>query len=190
MSPWAAFALVALAITSCERENMSVQPKYEAYDPSPVWSDGASARPLVEGTVAQGALERAEAAAAPPPVTPALLARGRERFEVFCTPCHGFDGTGTGRVVQRGFPPPPSYLSDRLKAAPAEHLFAVITDGYGVMYPYGDRVEPADRWAIVAYIRALQVAGGGETAFSRPATLPSPAGAAPAGATLPVEDAR
>ena len=88
--------------------------------------------------------------------------------------------------MQRGFPPPPSYLSERFRAAPAEHLFAVIIDSYGVMYPYGDRVEPADRWAI----RARQVAGGEETAFYRPATLPSPAGAAPAGASPPVEDGR
>ena len=84
-------------------------------------------------------------------------------------------------MVQRGFPPPPSHLSERLRAAPAEHLVAVVTDGFGIMDPYGDRVEPADRWAIVASIRALQVAGGTEAAFSRPATLPAPAGAAPGG---------
>ncbi len=182
MTPWLALALSGVAtVASCDRASMDVQPKYEAYDPSPVWSDGASARPLVEGTVARGALERAAAVARPPPVTPALLARGRERYGIYCAPCHGLDGTGTGRVPQRGFPQPPSYLSERLKAAPAEHFMAVIADGFGVMYPYGDRVEPADRWAIVAYIRALQIAGGDEPAFSRPATLVAPTRAAPAG---------
>ncbi|EKE44608.1 hypothetical protein OCGS_1446 [Oceaniovalibus guishaninsula JLT2003] len=150
-------ALIALA--GCWQD-MAEQPKDVAYDPSGAWSDGASARPLVAGTVARGAIDRLESLIVPPQVTPALLERGRERFTIYCMPCHGYDGTGDGRVVQRGFPPPPSYLTARLRAAPAAHFLGVIENGFGVMYPYGDRVPPADRWAIVAYIRALQLAGG------------------------------
>ncbi|WP_299820571.1 cytochrome c [uncultured Jannaschia sp.] len=151
--------VLLLALAAC-RDDMGEQNKDVAYDPSGVWSDGASTRPRVAGTVTRDAPLRVIALAEPPEVTPALLARGRERFEIFCAPCHGFDGTGDGRVVQRGFPRPPSYLSERLRAAPAAHFLSIIADGFGVMYPYGDRVEPADRWAIVAYIRALQLAGG------------------------------
>jgi len=108
--------------------------------------------------VPRGALAAARAAEAPPPVTAELLARGRERYDIFCAPCHGLTGQGEGRVVQRGFPQPPSYLSARLRQAPGRHVFDVITNGYGVMYPYADRVPVADRWAIVAYVRALQAA--------------------------------
>ena len=153
---WLALALLLL-LPAC-RQEMAVQPKYQAYAPSDIWADGASARPLVPGTVARGALDRLAAAATPPAVDAALLVRGQERYEIFCSPCHGLTGQADGRVVQRGFPEPPSYLSARLRAAPAAHFFEVITDGYGVMYPYGDRVPPADRWAIIAYIRALQLA--------------------------------
>ena len=90
-------------------------------------------------------------------LTAALLARGRERFDIYCSPCHGLDGQGDGMVVQRGFPRPPSYLEPRLLAAPAGTFYDAITKGYGVMYSYASRVEPRDRWAIVAYIRALQL---------------------------------
>jgi mono/diheme cytochrome c family protein len=86
----------------------------------------------------------------------ALLARGRERYDIYCSPCHGFSGHGDGMIVQRGFPTPPSYHSARLRSADAQHFFDVITHGYGVMYSYAARVEPRDRWAIIAYIRALQ----------------------------------
>jgi len=93
----------------------------------------------------------------PVPVTEALLARGRERFEIYCSPCHGYGGRGDGMIVRRGFPPPPSYHTPRLRQAPSPHFYAVITHGYGAMYSYAARVAPADRWAIVAYIRALQL---------------------------------
>ncbi|HEY1259005.1 MAG TPA: cytochrome c [Stellaceae bacterium] len=93
---------------------------------------------------------------AAPPVTLALLQRGRQRFDIYCAPCHARTGDGHGMVVARGFPQPPSYFIDRLRQAPAQHFYDVITHGYGVMYPYAVRVAPADRWAIVAYIRALQ----------------------------------
>lgn len=172
MRPAALILLLALA--AC-KEDMVEQPKLTAYAPSDLWEDGAAGRPLVEGTVARGALDARRAAAEPPEVTATLVERGRERYEVFCTPCHGPTGQGDGRVVQRGFPAPPSYLSARLRAAPARHFFDVITDGYGVMYPYGDRVKPADRWAIVAYIRALQAASP-EVAEDHPARAVVPVG--------------
>ena len=92
----------------------------------------------------------------PPPVTLALLRRGKERFEIYCAPCHGYDGGGDGMIVQRGFPHPPSYHSDKLRDAPIQHFYDVITNGYGVMFSYAARVNPSDRWAIIAYIRALQ----------------------------------
>jgi mono/diheme cytochrome c family protein len=93
----------------------------------------------------------------PLPTTMALLQRGQQRFDIFCAPCHGRSGTGDGMIVRRGFPAPPSYHTERLRNAPDSHFYQVISDGYGVMYPYADRIAPADRWAIVAYIRALQL---------------------------------
>ncbi len=164
-----AVLVLGLCLLGACRQEMAEQPKYVAFAPSTLWPDGASARPLVPGTVARGALERRAEALTPPPVTPALLARGRERYEIFCAPCHGLDGMGEGRVVARGFPQPPSYHSARLRAAPAQHFFDVITDGYGVMYSYAGRVAPADRWAIAAYIRALQLASAeARTAAAEP----------------------
>jgi mono/diheme cytochrome c family protein len=93
----------------------------------------------------------------PLPITTALLARGQQRFNIYCAPCHGRSGDGAGMIVQRGFPAPPSYHTDHLRNAPDSHFYQVISDGYGTMYPYADRITPHDRWAIVAYIRALQL---------------------------------
>src|SRR3954470_6790894 len=92
----------------------------------------------------------------PPPVTLALLERGQERFRIYCTPCHSELGDGHGMIVQRGFPPPPDYTIQRLMDAPVQHFYDVITNGYGVMYSFANRVQPNDRWAIAAYIRTLQ----------------------------------
>jgi len=92
----------------------------------------------------------------PFPATLEVLERGQERYNIYCSPCHGLSGRGDGMVVRRGFPAPPSYHSAKLRAATAQHIFDVISNGYGVMYSYAARVEPRDRWAIVAYIRALQ----------------------------------
>ena len=92
----------------------------------------------------------------PVPVTLDLVKQGQEAFNINCSMCHGRDGYGDGIVVQRGFPPPPSFHSERLRNAPVGHFFEVITNGYGVMYPFGSRIAPADRWAIISYIRALQ----------------------------------
>ncbi|SEI68519.1 c-type cytochrome [Frateuria terrea] len=93
----------------------------------------------------------------PLPVTLALLQRGQQRFDIYCAPCHGRSGDGDGMIARRGFPAPPSYHTDRLRNAPDSHFYQVISNGYGVMYPYADRIDPHDRWAIVAYIRALQL---------------------------------
>jgi mono/diheme cytochrome c family protein len=87
----------------------------------------------------------------------ALLERGQQRFDIFCSPCHGANGDGNGIVVERGMPPPTSYHAERLRNEEDQHFFDVITNGYGAMYSYGARVPPRDRWAIVAYIRALQL---------------------------------
>jgi mono/diheme cytochrome c family protein len=92
----------------------------------------------------------------PPPVTLALLQRGQERYRIYCTPCHSELGDGRGMVVQRGFPAPPSYHIQRLREAPVSHFYDVITNGYGAMYSFAYRIQPEDRWAIAAYIRALQ----------------------------------
>jgi len=147
---------VALALGGCDFD-MRVQPKFKAQAPSTLWADGASARPLPKGVVAQGDLARDAAATKPPPVTQALLARGRDRYNIYCAPCHGLSGDADGIIVQHGFPAPPSYHSDALLKAPASTFYDAITNGYGVMYSYAARVSPRDRWAIIAYIRALQL---------------------------------
>jgi mono/diheme cytochrome c family protein len=139
-----------------------------------LFSDGKAARPPPPHTVAMAsghlagtssgrrgldavASASAAEAATSPQVTPALLRRGQERYNIYCSPCHSPAGDGDGPVVRRGFPAPPSYHSERLRTAPDRHFYDVITHGHGVMVPYADRVAPADRWAIVAYIRALQL---------------------------------
>jgi mono/diheme cytochrome c family protein len=97
-------------------------------------------------------------------LTLALLERGRERFDIACAPCHGRDGGGKGVIVERGFPAPPAFVIDRLRAAPVQHFYDVITNGYGAMFPYANRVMPRDRWAIAAYIRALQASSDAKVA--------------------------
>ena len=148
---------LALPLAACG-QSMTQQRKYTTYAPSTFWPDGTSARPLPGHAVAQGAVERENEATKPPPVTTALLERGRERFGIYCSPCHGLAGDGDGIIVVHGFPAPPSYHIARLLAAPAQHFYDVISRGYGVMYSYADRIDERDRWAIAAYIRALQFA--------------------------------
>src|SRR5580658_8095294 len=158
---------VAMLLSGC-RLDMHLQPKYLPYEPSNFFADGRSERQPVEGTVARGQLRTdelfytgkingAEADQFPFPITRADLERGRERYNIYCTPCHDYTGTGNGMVVQRGFPQPPSYHIQRLRDAPAGHFFEVMTNGFGAMYSYAARVEPADRWRIAAYIRVLQL---------------------------------
>lgn len=156
-----------LAFPGCRRA-MQVDGRIKPLQESKFFANGATARHPMEGTVARGELNEDPffyqgevggrlAMAFPKPVTLAALARGRQRFEIFCSVCHGRTGEGNGMIVQRGFPAPPSYHQDRLRTAPPGYLFGVITHGYGVMYSYADRISPEDRWAIVAYIRALQL---------------------------------
>ena len=143
-------------LASCN-EGQDSQKRYKTFSQAaPPWPSSSEALALPDGVVAQGDLEREAAAANPPPVTAQTLARGRERFGIYCSPCHGYDGYGDGIIVARGFPHPPSFHGSQLRTAPAKLFFDTITNGYGVMYSYADRVDPADRWAIVAYIRALQ----------------------------------
>ena len=141
-----------LLMVGCQQQ-MSNQPKYTPLAASDFFADGMSARPAVAGTVARGHLHVDEGYH----VTREALARGRERFEIFCAPCHGRVGNGDGIVVERGFRAPPSYHTDRLRTAPVEHYFDVITNGFGAMASYASRVPVRDRWAIIAYIRALQL---------------------------------
>ncbi len=184
-----AAAAAALLASACQ-PGFRDQPYYRAHDASALFPDGNSARPRVEGTVAQGELDLDSARVAgvehgrpvtefPVPVTAELLARGRERYDIFCSPCHDRRGTGHGMVVQRGFPPPPSYHSQRLRNAPPGHFFDVISHGFGMMKDYGDRIPPADRWAIVAYIRALQLSDRVDLARLDPAVRDSLLGARP-----------
>jgi mono/diheme cytochrome c family protein len=124
---------------------MATQPRQKPYSPA--------VGPVQEPPDAVEFLDRPSPA---PPVTLALLQRGQERYRIYCTPCHSELGDGRGMIVHRGFPPPPSYHIARLRQAPAQHFYDVITNGYGAMYSFAERVQPADRWAIAAYIRALQ----------------------------------
>ncbi|BCM83790.1 c-type cytochrome [Methylobacterium indicum] len=164
-----------LLLTACDDLSMTQQKRYDVYRRADLWADGAEARTPPEGTVQQGALADDAALDDPPAVDAALLQRGRERYEAICTPCHGLTGHGDGMIVARGFPNPPSYHEDRLRAAPARYFVDVITNGYGVMYRYANRVAPRDRWAIAAYIRALQLSQG-----ARVAEVPGLADAIPA----------
>jgi mono/diheme cytochrome c family protein len=147
---------------------MQVQPRYNPYDASNFFADSRSARPAVPGTIARGQLhldellftgkiDGKEADVFPFAITRADLDRGRERFNIYCSPCHDVSGSGRGMIVLRGFPAPPSLHLDRLRHAPAGHFFDVMTNGIGVMYSYSYRVSPEDRWRIAAYIRALQL---------------------------------
>ena len=147
---------IVLAVAGCDDQSMRQQNRYDTYAPSKFWPNGSEAQPLPAGSSRRAILPARRMRRQPPPVTAFPDADGREKFEIFCSPCHGLAGDGDGMVVQRGFPAPPSYHIDRLRGAPAQHFFDVITNGYGVMYSYAARVSPHDRWAIVAYIRALQ----------------------------------
>ncbi len=148
--------LICITAAGCG-ENRTDQPKYQEYEPGPLFRNGRALQAPVPGTVARDDPSREKEAAEKPPLTAALLARGHEQFDIFCAPCHARSGDGHGMVVERGMPHPPSYHIDRLRAADDQHFFDVITRGHGVMYSYASRVAPRDRWAIVAYVRALQL---------------------------------
>jgi mono/diheme cytochrome c family protein len=172
--------LAGLALAGCEPifRDMYDQPKQKTASSTPLFADGLATRPPApdsvpralgevaantSGTHGQDVQARLDAAdtrqSLPVAIDTAWLARGQERFTIYCAPCHGNGGIGDGAVVRRGFPAPPSYLEPRLKAASDRHFFDVMTNGYGVMYSYGGRVDASDRWAIVAWIRRLQTTG-------------------------------
>jgi mono/diheme cytochrome c family protein len=144
-------------VAACTRSNMDSQPKYDEYEAAGLFRNGTVLQTPVPGTVARGDLARAEEITQRPALTAELLARGREQYDVFCAPCHDRVGTGRGMVVQRGMPQPASLHDEQQRALTDQHLFDVISDGFGIMYAHGDRVRPRDRWAIVAYVRALQL---------------------------------
>ena len=165
MAPAAAIALLLAA--GC-RQDMHDQPSYQPLEASAFFADGRSARAPVPGTVARGQLRDDEhletgkvdgrfAASFPYPATAEVMARGRERYDIFCAPCHDRLGTGHGMVVRRGFPPAASFHIDRLRAVEPGYIFDTITNGFGRMSGYASSIPVRDRWAIVAYVRALQL---------------------------------
>ena len=167
---WGVMARVLLClslITGC-RQDMHDQPRYEPFEASTFFADGRSVRPQVPGTVARGQLQTETHFSTgmtggkatdtlPYPVTRPLLERGQERYTIFCAPCHDSLGNGRGIIVQRGFRQPPSFHLERLREVPIGHFFAVMTNGVGAMADYATHIPPQDRWAITAYIRALQL---------------------------------
>ena len=161
-------ALVAVFALGACRQDMHDQPKYIPMRESTFFGDGRSARPPVPGTVARGQLRDdtvlytgkrngVDADVFPFPITERVMKRGQERFNVFCSPCHGRTGDGDGMVVQRGYRRPPTYHQDRLRQAPPGHFFDVMTNGFGAMPDHAVQIKAEDRWAIAAYIRALQL---------------------------------
>jgi mono/diheme cytochrome c family protein len=164
----ATLILASLILLGGCRSELYDQEYGEPLEESEFFADKRMARPLVEGTVARGHLNEDELMYAgknssgemsvefPMELTRELIDRGQERFNIYCSPCHGSTGRGDGIIVQRGMKRPPSYHEQRLVEMPAGYFFDVITNGFGMMYSYASRVKPEDRWAIVAYIRALQ----------------------------------
>ncbi|MBI2963305.1 MAG: cytochrome c [Deltaproteobacteria bacterium] len=160
-------ALAAAALAGC-RQDMHDQPRYEPLAASAFFRDGRSARPPIDDTVARGRLDEdaefhaGKTAAGKPlevfpiAVTAERIRRGRERYDIFCAPCHDHTGSGRGMVVRRGFKQPPSFHIDRLRQAAPGYFFDVMTNGFGAMPDYRTQIDAADRWAIVAYLRALQ----------------------------------
>jgi mono/diheme cytochrome c family protein len=171
VSPWlirlCVLSVLCVVVSGC-RQDMHDQPKYVPLRQSTFFNDARSARPLVEGTIARGQLHDdellytgkvngADAVLFPMPIDAAVMARGQQRFNIYCAPCHGRTGQGDGMVVRRGYRRPPSIHQDRLRNAPAGHFFDVMTNGFGAMPDYAAQIKAEDRWAITAYIRALQL---------------------------------
>jgi len=164
-----AACLVMLAGCSL-KQDMAQQPKNRPLSPSDFFTDGRSERPLLENTVARGSLADdalfvpKESNGFPLPVSQELLERGEGRYKIFCTPCHGLQGDGNGMIAMRGMKHPPSYHQDRLRQVPTGYIYDVITNGFGAMYGYSAQIPPRDRWAIVAYVRALQLSRNAKVA--------------------------
>lgn len=155
-------AAASVFLTGCQQD-MARQPKNKPLSPSAFFDDGRSERPLVENTVARGSLADDElfvpkdSNAFPLPLTPELMKRGQDRYKIFCTPCHGLQGDGNGMIAVRGMKHPPSYHDPRLRQVPNGYIYDVITNGFGAMLGYSAQIPPKDRWAIIAYVRALQL---------------------------------
>ena len=158
---------LCLALAGC-RNDMHDQPRYKPLASAEFFSDHRSARPQVDGTVARGHLRIDEARYTgkiagedidqfPIPIAKADIEWGQTRFNIYCTPCHGRLGDGNGMVVLRGYRQAATYYSDKLMKAPVGHFFDVITNGFGAMPSYASRLDPDDRWRVIAYIRALQL---------------------------------
>lgn len=155
-----------IALAGCDytlRQDMANQPRQNTLSPSNLFADGRSERQLLDNTVPRGSVEEdalfvpKDSNVFPLPITQQLLERGRERYNIFCTPCHGIQGDGLGMVAMRGMKHPPSYHQDRLRQEPNGYIYDVITNGFGAMYGYSAQIPPHDRWAIIAYVRALQL---------------------------------
>ena len=159
----AAACLLVAAGCRYLHQDMAEQPKNRPLSPSDFFTDGRSERPLVDNTVARGALiddnlyVPKDSDAFPLPLNRELLERGEERYKIFCSPCHGLQGDGNGTVAMRGMKHPPSYHQDRLRQASNGYFYDNITNGFGAMYGYSAQIPPRDRWAIIAYVRALQL---------------------------------
>lgn len=166
----------ALLVSAGCRQNMHNQRKIEPYEANPFFADGQGSRPLPAGTVARGELREGSAytgldpattlpiAELPMPVTPGLIRRGQERYDIFCSPCHSRVGDGRGMIVRRGYKQPSSFHIERLRTAPVGYFFNVMTEGFGVMPSYAPQIPVEDRWAIAAYMRALQFSQGARLA--------------------------
>jgi len=198
--------LLVCGLSGC-RQDMHDQPRYKPLAKSDFFPDLRSARSPMEGTVARGQLHEdtyfytgkignSPGDYMPFPVNQDVLARGRERFDIYCSPCHSRLGDGNGMIPQRGFRAPPSYHTERLRKAPLGYFFDVMTNGFGAMPEYASQILPGDRWAIVAYIRALQLSQNATSADvpagqAVPSQPPEFRGEPPSGATLPeVQPAR
>jgi mono/diheme cytochrome c family protein len=158
--------LIVLALVPGCGQNMWEQPRFGPLDASTLFADGAASRPLPPGVIPRGrsldqslltGLENGVIPTNPLPLTAELLERGRERYNIFCSACHNYNGDGLGIVVQRGFPQPASLHVQRLRDASDDYFFGAITNGFGRMASYASKITPEDRWAIVAYIRAMQL---------------------------------
>jgi mono/diheme cytochrome c family protein len=197
----ALLALLAMAASGCREDVMQDMPRFKPLAMSRFYPDLRSARQPVEGTVARGELHedayfytglvgQNPGDYMPFPVSGEVLERGRERFNIFCAPCHSRLGDGNGMIPQRGFRHPPSYHEERLRKAPLGYFFYVMTTGFGAMPDYAEQIPPRDRWCIVAYIRALQLSQDAAQADVGDHAVPSPAPAFEepgSGATPPVE---
>jgi mono/diheme cytochrome c family protein len=188
-------AACLLVVAAGCRQDMHNSPKAIPLRASVFFKDGSSARPLVEGTVARGTLQddaafftgkngATEVDALPFALTAEVLDRGEQRFNIYCTPCHGLSGEGDGMIVRRGYRQPPSYHIDRLRNVPLGHFYDVMTNGFGAMPDYRAQIAPRDRWAIAAYVRALQLsqhAPAAELSADERQKLSQPAAAAAPG---------